>query len=203
MKILSKFLLIACVILMSCDVGDEKIIQVSGELSYFPIEVGYRWEYEPLRTDLPELASAVFTVVGKETRQGREYFAMERRFERQGGAFSSDTIFYRVDAQGFVFELFRYDTVERNRFRLEAADGETWEMQNSTLQPYIVTTQITDVNIANGVLHECKSFGYDVPQWADEEHYIILARGLGIVQHGGAWGFDYKLKSAQLGAVRL
>jgi hypothetical protein len=202
MKHFPKFLFFAISVIISCD-NDEKLIVEPGESSYFPLQVGYQWEYEPIRTDLPYLTAATFTVISQETKFGKTYFAMERRFERQNGFLSSDTIFYRVDSEGFVFELSGSDEVERNRFRLGANQGDTWEMESGAEQKYVVTTSISDVTLAGGVLSDCKSFSYDIPQWADEEHYIILAQGIGIVQHGNAWGFDFKLKRAQLGAITL
>jgi hypothetical protein len=199
MNRLSKICVAASLILFGCN-NHEQVVLQTGDLTYFPLEVGNRWVYESIRPDMP-LRTAVFTIISAETKEGTEYFAMERIYEMENVSSGGDTIFYRIDQQGFVFENSKYDKIERNRFRLGAGEGYAWHMESSSPQRYIVTTSITDVTLNSGVLHECKSFSYDVPEWADEEHYIILAKGIGIVQHGNAWGFDYKLKSAKIGGV--
>jgi hypothetical protein len=201
MKILSKLLFAASVTLFCCDDNDQ-VDMTTEDFTYFPLEVGNRWVYEPLRKELPLSSSVVFTIVSIEIKEGKEYFAMEKLYEN-GSAQSRDTVFYRIDPQGFVFEISRYDITERNRFRLGVGEGYKWNMESSAQERYIVTTSITDVTLSSGVLNQCKSFSYDVPEWADEEHYLILAKGLGIVQYGGAWGFDYRLKSAKIGGVNF
>jgi hypothetical protein len=198
MKSLVRFVFVSSVILFSCD-NDQQVNIATKDISYFPLQIGNRWEYEPIRTDM-KLKTSVFTIVSTEIRDSKEYFAMERLYQYENTS-SRDTVFYRIDPQGFVFETSRYDTGERNRFRLGAADGDTWNMESSAPDNYVVRTSITDVTLSSQLLHDCKSFSYDVPQWADEEHYFILAPGLGIVQHGNAWGFDYKLKTAKIAGL--
>lgn len=202
MKYLSKFLFAAGLALLSCTNNDEPVVITSAGSSYFPLDIGNRWEYAPIRKDML-LKSAVFTIVSKEVVGDYEYFAMEKLYESENGNTSRDTVLYRVDSEDFVFELSQQSKTEQNRFRLRATEGYTWSMESFSKDPYIVTTSITDVTLNGQVISECKSFSFDVPQWADEEHYFVLARGVGIVEFGNAWGFDYKLKSAHIAEASL
>jgi hypothetical protein len=199
MKSLPNILFAALILLFSCDSNDE-IIATAEELTYFPLEVGNRWEYEPISPQAGVAKSAVFTIVSQGVLDGKEYFAMETKRESADGLLSVDTIHYRMDARGYVYALMSYQK-EVNLFRLGAAAGTAWLMENSLYDEMKVTVSVSDVTIDDMIFHQAKNFDYNVPQVIDEEHWYTLAKGVGIIRYGNAWGFNYKLKNARIGGV--
>src|SRR5688500_4745494 len=119
MKNASKLLVALIVVLFSCHT-DEPVIITPERNSYFPLETGNRWEYEPIRTEFSLTTSAVFTIVSTEFRENAEYFAMERIFHNSSGTSFRDTVLYHMNSQEFVYEVSKYIRGEVNRFRLGA-----------------------------------------------------------------------------------
>ena len=178
----------------SCEVDKEDITANPQELSYFPLEVGTRWEYEGIGPS-SMTSSATFAIVATQTFGGKEYYGMEivRRDDARGWS-GRDTVFFRMDEHGFVYELTN-NNQERNRFRLGATDGYRWTMASFDREDFTVSTSVINAELGAEVLRECKRFYFDIPAMADEEHYYILAKDIGIVEYGNAWGFNYRLKA--------
>ena len=177
-----------------CWCCDDEKIQVSDN-SYFPLAVGNTWEYVPVYQS--GLSPLTVVVQGTENIDNKTYYVVIRSTVVNGSPVEN-TIFYRMDDNGYVFERQAETSVEINRFRLNTQDGDTWQMPVPQMDAYTVTTSVMDEVQLTPLLSvpDGKSFSYDVPQYVDEEHYITLAKGLGIVKQGSAWGFDMRLKKA-------
>lgn len=194
MKKLAALFCAVAILGLSCEDNKDQITANPEDLSYFPLEVGTRWEYEGIGPS-SLTSSSTFTIVSIETLGGKEYFGMEMVYrDDERGWSGRDTIFFRMDDRGYVYEL-ASNNQERNRFRLGATDGYRWTMASFDREDFTVSTSVTDVQLGAELLSDCKKFYYDIPGMADEEHYYILAKDLGIVEHGNAWGFNYRLKA--------
>jgi hypothetical protein len=200
MKNFSIFFIAITVGLLSCDNSDE--MDASPEdFSYFPLEVGNLWEYEPLHPERPVVASALFTIVDKETRNGKEYFVMERILETAEGTKFTDSVSYRIDSRGYVFELYKFRNYELNTMRLGASNGDSWSVEQTSNSNLIALTTFRDITRNGETLTRCKEFYYNAKEVMDEERAYVLAKGIGIIQYTNAWGFDYKLKRARISGI--
>lgn len=193
MKKILTLLFASAFLAISCEDEKDQITVTADEFSYFPLELGSRWEYEGIGPASIN-GSATFTIVSIENINGKEYYAMETLYSDDGRGWSSrDTVFFRIDERGFVYEI-NNNAGERNRFRLGATEGYRWTMASFSKHNFNVVTTIGDFELESETLRDCKTYSYDIPQMADEEHYYILAKDIGIVQHGNSWGFNYRLK---------
>lgn len=193
MKNLATFIFAAVIAAYGCDDDNDQLTFDPQDLNYFPLEVGRQWEYERVSPE-SDPGSAVYTIVGKEVRNDKEYFAMERVHKYRNEFTIRDTVYYRIDSKGNVFEIFGDQNTETNRFKLGATDGYTWNMRSFD-HNYKVTTTFKDLIYGTEALRECKAFDYNAPIVIDEEHYYVLAKDIGIVEHGGSLQYTYKLKA--------
>lgn len=182
--------------LFSCH-SEEDVVATQEDFQYFPLAIGNRWEYEPMHTAVPGFKTAVFDITRSEIRAGKEYFVMRRTFETDYESLT-DSVLYRVDSRGNVFEILDFDKKERNRFRLVATDGYKWTIDGSPYEDLVVTVTYEDKVVNNEQLRDCKDFYFNAPATFDEEHSYVLAKGIGIIEHSNFWGINYKLKSVSL-----
>jgi hypothetical protein len=158
--------------------------------------VGNHWEYEPVLEINPQVLSATMDIPSKYFFEGREYFVIVSKYTYPYGT-SIDSVFYRMDSNGFVYETMKNFPEEANRYRLAATNNESWKIPYRDDYDLVATTTvIQSLTLNNTELENCKSYYFDSPGVVDEEHYVILAPGLGIIKRGSAWGFDIKLKKA-------
>ena len=116
----------------------------------------------------------------------------------------NDTVYYRLDDNGFVYSRRKYNQVEENKFRLNAKNGDTWmyPVENNDLAA--IKLFVVDVELRTKDLQNCKAYFYDVAQWADEEYTITLAKGLGFVkEYSNAWGMGQVLESVTINGQKF
>ena len=190
---------IACIALLAfafsaCDDDDSNEGAVN---SYLPLKIGNYWEF----VNIPEIGTE-YTQRTEVTRvlsfNNNEYFELVT-FQKSGDQAYRDTTYYRITQQGYVYTFRRGWTLEENPMRLYADDGDTWKYStNYHAEATITVDEIDDLELGDEKLDDCKSFSYDVEQWADEEHSIVLAPGIGFVQRLVGFGISSRLVKASV-----
>jgi hypothetical protein len=193
MKRISIYLM-AVLSISGCHDENEKPGSINGD--YFPLHVGDYWEFVPVYTQDPSFALRR-EITGKVMLDNSEYFQAITKSNSSAGY--SDTVYYRVDNNGFVFSRRNNTAREINSYRLNASHGESWVVPyeyssepsaDGKTQCFVGTFKLKDKEFDN-----CKTFSFDVEQWADEEHYTVLSKEVGPLREGSAW-FTYDLKKA-------
>ena len=127
-----------------------------------------------------------------------EYFELVS-FQKSGDQNYRDTTYYRITQQGYVYTWRRGWTVEENPLRLYADDGDDWKYEtNYDAEANITVDEIDDLELGDRELDNCKSFSFDIEQWADEEHSIVLAPRIGFVQRLVGFGISSRLVKASV-----
>jgi hypothetical protein len=166
------------------------------ETNYFPLNVGNYWRYEPALNDHSNIFLE-FEVANKKVIAGKEYYQMIQTWISPGLT-SQDTLYYRVDDFGNVFE--RRNNYEGVKFRLTALENESWDFAYYTVPPQngeMAVSKLTTLQLGQTSLDSCKVFFFDIKEMIDEENWTSLAPGLGIVSLGSFW-MRHDLKRATI-----
>lgn len=194
-------IILAAVIFCGCE-NDNDPQATEPDPSYFPLKVGNYWEYVPVLQN-PDLLSIEVQIPSTATIGDYEYYLMVTKYNYTGFTQVGDSSYYRVDSKGYVFERTTHGSEEANRFRLAAADGETWTIYTPPLKDYVATTtDISTLNLNDIEIENCKSYYFDFPPMIDDEHTLILAPGLGIVKKLFSGGFDSTLRRATINGAK-
>jgi hypothetical protein len=178
---------------------DHEARLVYDKSNYLPLEVGNYWEFTNKMSGGAALATITRTVTGKTNLEGKEYFVVVTSDSNS----YSDTAYYRKDDQQYVYVMHRRSG-EENTFRLLASDGTSWSYPTENQSAYNVNVAIATLQINDLSVDSCKTFSYDVPQWADEEHFVTLAPGVGFIKEGSyAWGITSTLRKARISGVEI
>lgn len=185
-------LLFCCTfLLIGCD-EDSPIDTRSN--SYLPLEVGNTWRFNSNMSDRDH-----FKRVIAEVNLNNHVYAQVVSGWYNPGEFINDTIYYRVDDRGFVYSRRKNSSNEENNFRLNAQDGDTWTYSAENDFIVAITLSVVNLHIGKKNLGNCKAYFYNAERWADEEHTITLAKGVGFVkEYSNAWGIGHTLKSATI-----
>ncbi len=191
---------IACIVLLACAFvacDDDDSGESSGTNSYLPLKIGNYWEF----VNMPEIGID-YTLRTEVTRvvslNNNEYFELVS-FQKSGDQNYRDTTYYRITQQGYVYTWRRGWTVEENPLRLYADDGDDWKYEtNYDAEANITVDEIDDLELGDKELDNCKSFSFDIEQWADEEHSIVLAPRIGFVQRLVGFGISSRLVKASV-----
>lgn len=187
------------VVIFACD--DDKEPVRPYDPSYFPLHVGDLWYYVPASNfQYPYVATTTSEITAKVTIDNAEFYLMISTHDYPDSSHLDDYIdstYYRLGNNGYVYSLKNTDDRLSNPYRLGALEGEHWKF----ITPHsdngkIIVTRIETNTLNNTPIEACKTYYYDDEQWVDEEHYSVLAPGLGIIKGGSAWGFDTVLKRA-------
>lgn len=195
MKII-RLLFFCSILLVGCD--DDSSFE-TGSDNYLPLKVGNAWIFKSLHDNNDY--KTFKRVTAEITLDGLLYAeVVSGRFYPDNNLDDStyDTTYYRVDHNGHVYSRRKNRVVEENRFRLHAAEGETWTYPIENSETVVMTVSIVDLDLGNKNLHKCKAYYYDVGQWIDEENTTTLARGIGFVKEYAVWGTGYVLESANI-----
>jgi hypothetical protein len=163
--------------------------------NYFPLNIGNHWRYEPARGNNNIFLE--FEVVNKKVLAGNEYYQMIRTWISPELT-TKDTMYYRVDDFGNVFE--RRNSYEGVKFRLAALENESWDFAYYTGRlgnGKMTVRELTTEQLGQTSLDSCKVFFFDIKEVIDEENWTTLARGLGIVSLDSYW-MRHKLKRATI-----
>lgn len=196
MKIYLIALLTVIVSVSSCDDGDRVEF---GNHRYLPLEIGNYWEFV---ADNSQDGSIVEhrEVVRKETIGDHVYYLVVSTWPVYSSR-SSDSIYYRVTSNGYVYKLYKGGAREFQDLRLDANDGETWSYTYLNYEAVITCSKV-EVELDTTSIDDCKSYFRDVTEMADEEYTIVLARQIGFVrEYSNAWGTGNRLKKARIGGV--
>lgn len=182
MKNILKLILCSYLLLSSCskEVLLNSEVRALNKYGYFPLHIGNEWDYA---------SGLKIRIDSKETVDGIEYFRFLRSYNT-----SVDTIYYRKKNYK-VFER-KSNKSEILKFNLKARKNSTWkytETPNSKFQ-YSVYFQdkYAKVETENYEFRNCYKFYYDIPNLADDEHLIYLAKGIGLVKKK-FYGFGIEL----------
>lgn len=169
--------------------------------SYFPLEVGNNWEYIPI-SQAGDLLSVNVEIPSTATIDDHEYYLMVTRYVYTGVTNIGDSSYYRINSSGYVFVRTTSGLEEANRFRLAAAEGETWTIEAPPFKDFVATAGGTSpVDINTITIENCKSYVFDLPRFIDDEHSLILAPRLGIIRKFFGEGANLVLKQATIGGV--
>jgi hypothetical protein len=187
------FLFGLCSFLLACD-GNELISPA--ENSYLPLQVGNSWKFVaigPTQTDRYSFKR----VTAETTLEGTAYYEVVSGYANpQEAEVVQDTLYYRIDNKGFVYIRGKQDDLEKNLFRLNGLDGDSWTFE---IEGYTVSMDlaIVSLDIDEKELKKCKAFFYDVDVMADEEYTTTFAKGIGFVKiYSNAWANGSILKTA-------
>jgi hypothetical protein len=176
---------------------DEQVeTPLVADTNYFPLNIGNHWRYEPAPGDNNNIFLE-FEVVNKKVIAGNEYYQMIQTWISPGLT-TEDTMYYRVDDFGNVFE--RRNSYEGVKFRLAALENESWDFAYYTSPPEngkMAVSKLTTQQLGQTSLDSCKVFFFDIKELIDEENWTTLAPGLGIVSLGSYW-MRHNLKTATI-----
>lgn len=191
-----KLLFCCAILMMGCD--DDSSFE-TGSDNYLPLEMGNIWLFRSLQGNNDY---KIFKrVTAKVTLDDLFYTEVVsgRTYPDNIGDSTYDTTYYRVDDIGHVFFRRKNSIMEENRFRLDAADGDNWTYPIEGGDTVAITLSTVDLDLSNKNLRNCKSYYYDVYQWADEEYTTTLAKGIGFAkEYSNAWGSGQILESATI-----
>jgi hypothetical protein len=187
-------LLLVAFILPACD-DDHQTISVDAK--YFPLHIGDSWEFVSYNWHGQPTPGMKREITATVTFNERQYYVMTTHYIG-GHTGHVDTAYYRVDHRGYVYERRKDQDHEINPFRLKTSDGTSWKDASYISAEGLMTLhQFTTVNLDQTAVDNCKVFSYDEESFADEEYYVTLAPGLGVVTEGSyAWGQRFDLKKA-------
>jgi hypothetical protein len=175
---------------------------IPSDQSYLPLEIGNSWDFQPLGSlSGASIHREVFDVLTSQS-MGHTYYLLvtHSTVPPPGLPIRPDSAYYRIDDNGFVYIL-RTDRAytEDNRLRLNAKNGDTWTYPVDDTSNAKITVTSGSLEIGNTQIANCKSYYFDVLNWADEENTITLAPGIGFVkEYSDAWGYGQILKSAKI-----
>lgn len=196
MKIYLIVLLTVFVCISSCDDGDRVGF---GDRSYLPLEVGNYWEFVSLSTQ-DESIIEHREVVGKEAIGDYMYYLVVSTWPPISSR-STDSVYYRISSNGYVYKLRKDGTGEVQEIRLNANDGETWAYTHLDYETVITCSEV-EIDLGTKSITGCKSYFLDVSQMADEEYTIVLAPRIGFArEYSNAWGGGNRLKKARIGGA--
>ncbi|GHN01846.1 hypothetical protein WSM22_33350 [Cytophagales bacterium WSM2-2] len=175
---------------------DDLAVKIPQDENYLPLEVGNYWNLQPVGQVSIGL-QAHREVMGVATINNHEYFLLVTSYIENSNV---DSAYYRMDTNGFV-HIYRKNqpNFEDNRFRLFAKDGDKWKYPVDGSSEAEITLTVGSLTIGNAEIANCKSYFFNVTNWADEEYTITLAPGIGFAkEYSNAWGFGQILKSARI-----
>ena len=161
--------------------------------AYFPLNESAQWTYGTLSSP-PDAPPDTFWTPPVHVR---------------GTATVRDTVYTLVSFPSMLSDSLRADDAGRIWGRrggrddllldVTLADGETYEVWDDGLgESYTVTvSRGRSITTHAGQFETCIEFLFDVPEFVDEERYVALAPGVGIVRIGGGWS-SYDLMHATL-----
>jgi len=168
--------------------------------SYLPLQVGNYWNFVPTGV-LSSDYNVHREITGKATLQGHEYYLL---VSTSSGNDYKDSLYLRVDNNGYVYSRRPNSTWEDNYFRLKGDDGDSWTYAIDDHDKVTITLSNVDVEIDNTTIKACKAYYYNVDNWADEEYTRTLAKGIGFVkEYSNAWGMGEILKSARINGTKI
>ena len=157
-----------------------------------PLQVGNYWIMKDA-TGFPDKVELKKYIDAEVPIGSRSYFRMVNRWTFEGTATASDTTYYRVDEQGFVYERKAGSGQEANVFRLYAREGEQWVHGNGTM----TLTNIDRYSAFNTPINNCRFYSFDILQLLDEEVTTILAPDIGFVG-SHSYGSDLQTSEASV-----
>lgn len=190
---------IACIALLAfgfsaCD--DDDTDGSYGSNSYLPLKVGNYWEF--VSTSLEGKYATRTEVTRTVNLHNQEYFELVT-MHQFGDAASIDTLYYRIEKNGYVYTFRKNWTIEENPIRLYADDGDKWTYETNYNDEAAITTSIVDdLEIGGEELDNCKAFYFDIEHAADEEYTTYLAPRIGFVKYFSGWGLGSRLTKASV-----
>ena len=166
--------------------------------AYFPIDIGNRWEFgyvlEPPDMPPDTVSSGKFEILDTLSIEGREYF-------RITGLYAGiDTL--RSDIAGRIWRraagrddlFFDFTAPDDSMYLYPFGTGAN---EDSVFYEVHVRHFLSIKTLA-GDFENAVSFGFDIPEYIDEEIGFTFAPNIGPVQIGGAWNYGV-LYAAKIG----
>lgn len=187
-----------CLMLMSfvlsCSKDETGLIDYP-KVDYFPLQVGNKWYYENYTVEV--------------TRQleidGTEWYEMTTISQREGQESITYYAYYRKTDDGKVYRKADENSAAMLVFDLKIGFSESWAYADGDYE-WTVTTgeRFETITMGHAKLEYCRSYYYDIPQAADDEHMMVLAPGLGLVYSASlAWGLSDELERAVINGLDI
>lgn len=196
MKTKNLILLIATIasLLSSCD-NDKYSDFTTVPNDYFPLQIGDNWEYD----------THIRKVTGTEEVNNIEYKIVVDEFYRADTLSYSHNNYYRLGNNDKVYQLYNDKSDEFLFLDFSRKEGDSWKYDTSEDDDQKWNVEVfpeIDFSINNHIIENCKKFFYDVPGWADEEHYITFAPGIGEISgYSPAWGTGHTIQKATINGI--
>jgi len=136
------FTLLAFVLLAGAH-DDERVVILSPD--YFPLQEGNYWIYEVSVPGFQGISYSKLEIIGTNQIEGKTYF---KAISRVIDGNYLDTLFYRVNDNGYVFRRHR-SADESELYHLNAVKGESWHLSDSSMMtfndfmPVVLTNKVT------------------------------------------------------------
>lgn len=164
---------------------------------YLPLEVGNYWEYKTTSTSINNTER--YTTEATVILNNKTYWPIRSNFP------NSPVSYRRKGTDGKIFYK-DTDGDEYVKFNLNLNEGEEWQYKqgnNEALWTARLVSKSTSIKLKEYTFENCYHFYYDIPEYADEEHQIILAPGIGIVRFGSSSVGNIDLVTAKVGKQQL
>lgn len=159
--------------------------------AYFPLDIGNSWEYK----------NTVATVTDTVVKNDKVYFQLDIVNYHADTVYYSYTEYYRINTSG---DVHRFDESSGKTFlvyKLTPQKEQSWHYNAGDDYQWKVMTKgaVETIKLGEQNIEKCMLFSYDIEEAVDDEHYVILAPGLGKVVSGSyAWGINDTLKAAHI-----
>ncbi|BAX81906.1 hypothetical protein [Labilibaculum antarcticum] len=196
MKTKNLILLIATIasLLSSCD-NDKYSDFTTVPNDYFPLQIGDTWEYD----------DHIRKVTGTEKVNNIEYKVVTNKTYRADTLYYSYNNYYRLGSYGKVYQLYRDKSDEFLFLNFSRREGESWSYETADRDDQKWNVEVLpelNFTINNHIIKNCKSFFYNVPGCADEEHQITFAPGVGeIHSYSTAWGISQTIQKTKINGI--
>lgn len=183
-------ILLGLIVLLGLFSCSEEVYEPSDN-NYFPLAIGNSWEYQNITT----------TVTDTVVKNDEVYFQLDNINYHADTVYFSYTEYYRITASG---EVYRYDESSGNTYivyKLTPQKEQTWHYDTGDDYKWKVMTEgaVETVKLGEQNIKKCMRFSYDLEVAVDDEHFVVLAPGLGKIVSGSyAWGLGDTLKAAHI-----
>ena len=168
---------------------------ISAENEYLPLQTGNVWYYDIANSDNnPYIKKEVKDIIIIDS---RAYFIVQDKYiyTHQEVIFNTDTLY--KDGKGRIWQSRNDADFLLYDFTLD--EGETYSFPgNSAIsdEKYIVTVKkFAEIEINEQKYNDCIELFFNIPEWRDEERWLIFSKSIGIIKEIRGEGPTIELSS--------
>jgi hypothetical protein len=176
-------LLLLILFSVSCD-DDKECNQVPDAENLLPLQISNYWIME---TKVDGFTPAKITRRIDKTViiSGVEYFRMVREIEEVPEDIHRDTIYYRMDDNGFIYYRTTTSSTETEYLRTSTCEGEKRPYQDGSITMHIEDYHFDD---ADTTISNCAKYYYNPSDpMSDTGGTVVLASGIGYLYEDAPW----------------